>query len=1178
MNRHAKAPSVGSTTGNLGRAANAVSARHVLGIVIAALLFAFPASSSAGAIHKFDFSFDGAATPAGSLENPNGLAIDEASGDVYVADIGHNVVDRFSSSGSYISQVKGTATPAGAFSFANPAALAVDNSSGAGKGDLYVLDSGNNVVDHFSSSGAYLGQVKESPSGPFPALDGVAVGTGHELWVSASDANVYEFDSAGKFLTHYGTSPYNPGPGFAVDSAKHTYFVRGCGCTEKFDSPTAPAPFADLGEIDPGPANSLAVQLATDKVFVDDGSHVAVYRPDKSLAESFGSAELTDSSQGGIAVNSTTGTAYVANPADSKIYTYESLPFPDAIAGPPTNQTLASSTLTGEVDPTGFEIEECFFEYGETEGYGQSAPCVESSTQIGTGNSLVPVHAVIPSPPLGGTYHFRLAIKFTGGEARGADRSLTTIEAPTDARTLIAFDLSPVSGEVRGEINPHTGTSTVGTTYHFEYGTDTSYGHSTATGSALGNEDSTVASQITGLQPDTTYHYRLVTENEAGGPVFGEDQNFATQPAQEESCPNEARRVEDNSTLLPNCRAYELVSPAGNGKLGGNVMTDNARSRAAADGSAFDFTSLQAFSDARGTAQSTDFLSQRSTESNPGNNGWATHAISPHQEPSTIISGFQAGEPFYVAEMSENLTKGLFRSVSPLTFNPSVAEAKSLYTRTDLRTPGPGTYELDSPCPYCEETNTALPHVDDPYRIPVVAGTSSDFSHVVFEMGQKLTKDASSSARNLYESDEGSLSLVGFIPPPGEIECGGTGGPACIAAPESTVGVLSDYAPHVVSEDGSRVIFSADGSVYLREDGQTTVQVNASESANPLGPNAGYQDASVDGKRIFFISEEQLYMYDVDAEADHHLTHIADATGVLGASSDGQYVYFAQVGAGGGIYLWHEGSLIRIGRFDGASGNLVGSNWGLAAQQSRVSPDGQHLLFVSDQGRQLSGYDNGKGCEDPAGCLTFYLYSADTNRLECVSCYPDGRAATKDAHVDVRTEVGLTLTTTHLGRPMSADGRYAFFSTEAPLVANDTNGKFDAYEYDSKRHEVHLLSSGTSSSDSFYMDASANGKDVFIATREPLVGWDIDQNVDIYDVRVDGGFPQPPLLTAPCAAESCRSGNAVSPAPSSSATSSFKGPGNPSPHHRKPKAKKRRHKQRHNRHASSHAAHQGGGK
>jgi hypothetical protein len=327
------------------------------------------------------------------------------------------------------------------------------------------------------------------------------------------------------------------------------------------------------------------------------------------------------------------------------------------------------------------------------------------------------------------------------------------------------------------------------------------------------------------------------------------------------------------------------------------------------------------------------------------------------------------------------------------------------------------------------------------------------------------------------------------------------------------------------------------------------VKINASEKTTPDTPKpASYADASVDGSRVFFTTSEQLtnapggtaaklYMYDVNAPADHHLTLIsadqepADppgvVDGVMGTSADGHYVYFIAVGqlvpgqptnVNRVIYEWHDGELFSIGRLSNTSdegSDLYPSEWTLGGFSARVTPDGQHLLFSSSSGLGLLGYQQNSHAE-------LYLYNADAHELQCISCNPDGTPPSTDAGVAVRAGGGATNTTSHLGHPLTDDGRRVFFHTGEALVPEDVNGRQDLYEFDVATATPHLLSSGKALSDSSFMDASANGSDVFFLTREQLAGWDIDQNYDLYDARVNGGLPDPSPASPPCSGDSCR--------------------------------------------------------
>jgi len=100
--------------------------------------------------------------------------------------------------------------------------------------------------------------------------------------------------------------------------------------------------------------------------------------------------------------------------------------------------------------------------------------------------------------------------------------TLLVLAAPT-ATTGAASDITQTSARVTGTVDPNG----VSTTYHFEYGTSTAYGLSSGSQTADGNDPVAVEAALTGLTPDTTYHYRIVTSN-ADGDAVGADSSFHT--------------------------------------------------------------------------------------------------------------------------------------------------------------------------------------------------------------------------------------------------------------------------------------------------------------------------------------------------------------------------------------------------------------------------------------------------------------------------------------------------------------------------------------------------------------------------------------------------------------------------------------------------------------------------
>ena len=720
--------------------------------------------------------------------------------------------------------------------------------------------------------------------------------------------------------------------------------------------------------------------------------------------------------------------------------------------------------------------------------------------------------------------------------------------------------------------------------------------------------------------------------------------SLAAAPSAQAACANEALRETQHSTALPDCRTYELVSPPG--KNGGEMLLNSTRNRAAVGGSAIALTSRAGFGDVVGGGIAMEYAAQRSSSAAPGDNGWATHAITPAQPPTPLAFTASGYEPRYQF-LSQDLTAGVFQSVGPVTEEPLVEEVSNLYSSDEILKGGERGYRLASACPLCAETETPLP----PYSysatppglsypaLPFFATATEDARHVVWDSMTRLTADstadnaASSPRASLYLSSDGEVQQVGLVPESGtscaDPHCVAPGGQGAIAgqvAREPFYSGKNSYAPHVIAEDGSRLVFTADqgscpdpsryaacGGLFLRDVGanpETTVKLNVPERTTPGSPETGvaaYWSADAADSRVFFSTEDQLtdedenatvdlYMWRAQADGEgHHLQLISiqdpsqptppPVTGVVGASEDGSSVYFTarggQLVAGEpdppafaeALYLWHDGAGTPPGGEVRYIGNITTSDWRADhfGAEARVSPDGTHLLFAASYGGGLlsryggNDYDQGScplAGAPVTGCSEFYYYDASAETLQCASCRPDGEPPTVPA-VSEGIENSIVGDTPYLNRTLSADGRYVFFSTKDPLVPRDTNGSWDAYEYDTQTEAIDLLSSGTAEAGSYFVDASADGKDAFVATRQPLVGWDIDRAYDIYDVRVDGGFPEPRAEAAPCNGEgSCRDRASATPGAPSPASSSLVGSGDvvqTRPHCHKPRRLVRRH-------------------
>ena len=116
-----------------------------------------------------------------------------------------------------------------------------------------------------------------------------------------------------------------------------------------------------------------------------------------------------------------------------------------------------------------------------------------------------------------------------------------------------------------------------------------------------------------------------------------------------------------------------------------------------------------------------------------------------------------------------------------------------------------------------------------------------------------------------------------------------------------------------------------------------------------------------------------------------------------------------------------------------------------------------------------------------------------------------------------------------------------FFDTGEALLSQDTNGRIDVYEW--APDTLRLISSGRSGHDSAFLDASADGQDVFFTTREQLVGADDDALIDVYDARVGGGLPEQENQPE-CMGDACQGPVSPPPALSGAGTGTLGGSGN----------------------------------
>lgn len=200
---------------------------------------------------------------------------------------------------------------------------------------------------------------------------------------------------------------------------------------------------------------------------------------------------------------------------------------PEATTGVASSVTSTGATLNGTVDPNG-EATDYYFEYGKTESYGTKIPVTEDG-EAGEGTTPVAVDEVVTGLDPNTTYHFRLVAVNAKGTDNGSDQTFKTAEeakAP-EVVTGEADDITEDSATLNGTVDPNLAL----TDYYFEYGKTVGYGTKVPVGedgeAGAGNSPVAVDEPISGLEPGTTYHFRLVGKNAKGEDV-GEDEEFTT--------------------------------------------------------------------------------------------------------------------------------------------------------------------------------------------------------------------------------------------------------------------------------------------------------------------------------------------------------------------------------------------------------------------------------------------------------------------------------------------------------------------------------------------------------------------------------------------------------------------------------------------------------------------------
>jgi phosphodiesterase/alkaline phosphatase D-like protein len=189
-----------------------------------------------------------------------------------------------------------------------------------------------------------------------------------------------------------------------------------------------------------------------------------------------------------------------------------------------TGISASGATLNATVNPEDDNVTDCHFEYGPTKTYGTSVPC---SSLPGSGIQPVAVSAAIGGLTSANTYHYRIVATNSTGTSRGADQTFATpAELAPAVVTGEASNVVQTSATLGATVNPE---GEKVTDCHFDYGTTEAYGASVPCSSSPGAGLSAlpVSAPLSGLEPGTTYHFRIVAVNGTGTGT-GSDATFTT--------------------------------------------------------------------------------------------------------------------------------------------------------------------------------------------------------------------------------------------------------------------------------------------------------------------------------------------------------------------------------------------------------------------------------------------------------------------------------------------------------------------------------------------------------------------------------------------------------------------------------------------------------------------------
>ncbi len=832
-----------------------MSARRLIIWPVMAVLCALPGFDSPAFAEKIYYpgiSIGEPGTGSGQLKEPVGVAVNNATGSIYIADKGNKRVDEFTDKGTFVTDF---APPGG---FEAPEQIAVDNSTNLmdpSHGYVYVTDAGHAVVDKFNATGEYEGDITEAEvcepkTGieecgviPFASLRGVAVDAAGNLWIyQAIQAHnglkefyafADEFDDTGDFVqTLVIPATVHNGHGLAVDSNDNLYMVDGVGNeVDKYGVPSNSGPKGSenrgviLGLLSQEEASAVAIvpsasqQLAND-VLVDAGDSGVRYGPFgesySTPLEVFPGEDIPKAYEGlseshGLAVSaSATVTVYASEFGGGKIEGFNYVSVPVATPEPPSEVSETGLTLHGSVNPEGEEVKECYFEYGTKTGeYTGKAPCQGNPSGA---TEPVRVSAKLTGLQPAEVRSFRL-VAISGAGVPGNSKGLTI------ARPVSTGEGVSEVGSATTRVSAQLNAGGLASCYWIEYGTSTLYGERMPEEKCIPvgvGEKIGVSAEVGSLLPNTRYYFRVGASNVLG-PKFGEGGTFVT--------------FGPSAAKLPDGRVTEAVSVVGEGDetevyvphgmegtlddLARHGIFTNLPFEASADGNTVTYVGDPPASGGNGNegvGGGNQYVATREPRGGwtPGVSISAPGYANDYDGFSSDLSVGVLGSPEHLAREAPEGYSNLYRR--SIGWRPTTGGSLE---------PLPGSFEPLFTTPPCLPVNEFGSLEDNALFHEVIfgggnegTGAAAPFTHLLFEADAELPSspptEGCRAGNDLYDWFGGWRYLVNVLPG-GGVEPNATLG----RQGPSTNGFVSPETSNAISADGSRIYWSAVHAVLV---------------------------------------------------------------------------------------------------------------------------------------------------------------------------------------------------------------------------------------------------------------------------------------------------------------------------------------------------------------------------